>query len=458
MSNYHIPVLKLDHPMSQIADVVNGLSKDIGVPLLALVFNFEGGGAWTGPAGFFPPREGEAAFREGLRQLRAAGNYGFIYMPGGNWYIEISSYSPPFNSWPQFEAEGRANAIVNDKGEVPIAKYYAGWQSTHLCPHMKFSEKATAALVVGSLQRGCTVVQIDNFPPTAEACYNPEHGHPLGYGSWWSEDWNHLMAEVRRQAKAKDPNCALTSEGISENFIPYLDMYDQRAGNMEYFGHWVVGNPMGGETVPIFSYVYSEYIGAYLAAYPECNRPEVLYWTRSLGKCLAQGVVPTGGWYFPEPGELNPITISFYKKVVRAAARDGWKYLMFGEMLRPPKIQVPRITASYLKWSADLDHLDPDNRHVIQDYAVQHSAWRSRDGMIGYFFANVSQDPVEFGVHLSSYSKKVGPYDVDMVSEGRRATLMKRVQLPAEQRIRLESLSVALIEVKPTSQDLTGPG
>jgi hypothetical protein len=131
---------------------------------------------------------------------------------------------------------------------------------------------------------------------------------------------------------------------------------------------------------------------------------------------------------------------------------------MFGEMLRPPKIQVPRITASYLKWSADLDHLDPDNRHVIQDYAVQHSAWRSRDGMIGYFFANVSQDPVEFGVHLSSYSKKVGPYDVDMVSEGRRATLMKRVQLPAEQRIRLESLSVALIEVKPTSQDLTVSG
>jgi hypothetical protein len=451
MSNYHIPVLKLNHPMSQIADVVNRLSKEIGVPLLALIFNFEGGGGWTGPAGFFPPREGEAAFKEGLSQLRASGNYGFVYMPGGNWYIEISSYTPPFNSWPRFETEGRPNAVMNDKGEVPISKYYGGWQSTRLCPQTEHTKNTTSALILGCLERGCTVVQIDNFPIcTAEACYNPAHGHPLGYGAWWSEAWNHILAEVRKQAKEKDPNSAFTTEGVSENFIPHLDMFDSRAGNMEYFGHWQVGDPMGGETIPLFKYVYSEYIGAFSAAYPECNRPEILYWTRSLGKCLAQGLVPTGGWYYPDPDKLNPITIGFYKKVVRAAAREGWKYLMFGEMLRPPTIDVPMITAVYLKMSADVDHMDPANRHVVQDYAVQHSAWRSRDGMIGYFFANVSQAPVEFELHISSYSKKAGPYDMDMVFDGTRTSLLKRVQLPAERRIRLEPLSVALIEVKST--------
>ncbi len=263
MSNYHIPILKLNHPVSQIADVVNGLSKEIGVPLLALIFNFEGGGGWTGPAGFFPPREGEAAFREGLRRLREAGNYGFVYMPGGNWYIEISTYSPPFNSWPQFEKEGRPNGIMDAKGEVPIAKYYGGWQSARLCPQTEFTKQTSFSLILGSLERGCTVVQIDNFPiSTAEACYNPKHGHPLGYGPWWSEAWNGILAEVRKQAKQRDSNCALTTEGISENFISHLDMFDQRAGNMEYFGHWQAGDPMGGETIPLFSYVYSQYIGA----------------------------------------------------------------------------------------------------------------------------------------------------------------------------------------------------
>jgi hypothetical protein len=373
-------------------------------------------------------------------------------MPGGNWYIEISSYSPPFNSWPQFEAQGRPNAIMDDKGEVPIAKYYGGWQSTRLCPHTEFTKSETSELILGCLERGCTVVQIDNFPIcTAEACYNPEHGHPLGYGTWWSEAWNQILDEVRKQAKEKNPNSALTTEGVSENFISHLDMFDQRAGNMEYFGHWHAGDPMGGETIPLFNYVYSEYIGAYLAAYPECNRPEVLYWTRSLGKCLAQGVVPTGGWYYPEPKELNPITIGFYKKVVSAAAREGWKYLMFGEMLRPPKIDVPIITASYLKMSTDLDRMDPAYRHVIQDYAVQHSAWRARDGMIGYFFANVSQEPVEFDVELSSYSKGIVRYDVDAVRDGMRTTWLKKVELPSRQRLRMEPLSVTIVEVKAAS-------
>ncbi len=448
MSNYHLPVLKLDHSMAQIADVTNSLSKDIGAPLLALVFNFEGGGAWTGPAGFYPPREGEKPFKEAMERLRAAGNHGFVYMPGGNWYIEISSYTPPFNSWPQFEAEGRPNAILNDKGQVPIARYYGGWQSTRLCPHTKFTRELTASLILGSLERGCSVVQIDNFPiSNTEACYDPKHGHPLGYGPWWSEDWNQILAAVRTRAKQLDPNCALTTEGVAENFIPHLDMFDQRAGNMEYFGHWGNGDPMGAETIPLFGYVYGEYIGAYLAAYPECNRPEVLYWTRSLGKCLAHGVVPTGGWYYPEPKELNPVTIGYYKKVVRAAAHECWKYLFFGQMLRPPKIDVPMVTASYLKMSKDLDRMDPDNRHIVRDYAVQHSAWRARDGSIGYIFANVSEDPVEIDVELGAYSKESQLYNVDAIIDGTRTPCKKMTRLPYRQHFRMEPLSVMLVEV-----------
>jgi hypothetical protein len=124
---------------------------------------------------------------------------------------------------------------------------------------------------------------------------------------------------------------------------------------------------------------------------------------------------------------------------------------MFGEMLRPPKIDVPMITASYLRWSADIDYLDPANRDVVKDYAVQHSAWRSRDGMIGYFFANVSQDPMEFDVELSSYSPGVGVYDVESVTDGTRTILLKHVQLPYKQRLRLEPLSVTLVEVSRTS-------
>jgi hypothetical protein len=293
-------------------------------------------------------------------------------------------------------------------------------------------------------------VQIDNFPCcSAQACYDGAHGHPPGYGAWWSEAWNDILADVRRAAKERDPECALSTEAISENFIPHLDLYDQRSGNSEYFvGRRMANSPMGGENIALFNYIYNPYIGSYLAAYPESNRPEVLYWTRSLGKALTQGVVPTGGRYFPEPPGLNPVTISFYQKVVRAAAHECWPYIMFGDMLRPPVIDVPIIAASYLRHTPDCDHLDPDNRHVVEDTAVQHSSWRGPDGTVAHIFANVSEQPVAFEVELPAYGDGPGPVDVDRVVDGVREPWLRAAALPARGRLDMAPLSVTLVEVR----------
>lgn len=318
MSNYHMPTIKINHSLSQIADVVNKISEETGVPLLALVFNWEHDGAWTGPVGFFPPREGEDKFKDAMARLRKAGNYGFVYITGGCWYLKLP-YEPPFDSYEEFKVEGRASAIIDARGEISgLGPQATGWESTRLCPHVEYTKRLTASILLKCIGLGCTVVQIDNFPcGGSEECYNSSHGHPLGHGTWWSQAWGKILADIRHRARAKNQNFAITTEGISENFIQYVDMYDHRGGNMEYWGgdHYKRGDPMDGEVIPLFGYVYHEYIGAYSAAMPECNRPEVLYWTRCLGKSLVQGVVPNGGKYFPEPTELNPITFGFYKKL-----------------------------------------------------------------------------------------------------------------------------------------------
>lgn len=454
MQNYDAPVLRLTHPLDDIAELVNRLSHETGVPFLGLVFNYEKGGAWTGPKGLFPPREGEAAFRQAMEKLRAAGNHGFVYIPGGQWYIAISSYSPPFNSWPEFEKEGRRAAVVNAKGEVNINRWYAGWEGARICPRTEFAEKMTTDMLLGCVERKCPVIQIDNFPCGApDACYDPTHGHPIGYGAWWSEDWNRILKNVRERARAMDPNVAITTEGISENFIPYLDLFDQRAGNMEYFGHYYPGDPMGGETIPIFNYVYGGYIGAYCAAYPECSRPEVLYWARCFGKSLAQGVVPTGGWYLSDTQGLNPVTTAFFRKVARAAAQECWKYIMFGEMLKPPKITVPKIDFAYVRmldltgFGGTVLKKSHEKRHVVKDYVVQHGSFRAPDGTVGHIFVNVSQDVREFDVALPSYDGMAKPCNIDSVRDGQRSMLRRAVKLPVTEHIRMEPLSVLVLEV-----------
>ena len=450
MQNYDSPVLTLTHPMEQIAEIVNRVSKDSGVPMLGLVFNFENGGAWTGPKGFFPPREGEEPFRRGMDTMRAAGNRGFVYMPGGNWYIAIDGYTPPFDSWEEFEKEGRPVAVLNAKGEVSIPSWYQGWHATRICPHTPYTREETEELILGCVRRGCPVVQVDNFPIcNADACYDPNHGHPIGYGPWWSEDWNAILEGVRRKAKAIDPDATLTTEGISEGFIPHLDLYDQRAGNMEYFGHYQPGDPMGGELIPIFGYLYGGYIGAYTAAYPECSRPEVLYWARCFGKALAQGVVPGGGWYLPEPQCLNPKTMAIFHRVARAAAQECWKYIFFGEMLRPPRIEVPELDFAYVRI---LDLIDfpkrhPELRHVVRDKAVQNGSFRARDGTVGHVFVNVSDQEVSFAAPLGAYGSSAHRFSVDGVFDGVRRPLRRGAGLPLSLPLTLPAFSVLLVEV-----------
>ena len=454
MSNYHTPEINMNHTLEKISDMVNQLSKEAGVPLLSLIFNFEKCGGWTGPVGFFPPREGEKAFEKAMCKLKDSGNHGFVYMPGGYWYIKLGSYIPKFDSVDIFEKEGRANAVLNASGKINIDSWYPGWESTSLCPGTEYLQTMTEELLLGCLERGCTVVQIDNIPcRSAEECYDPNHGHPLGYGPWWSHSYRKILKYVRNKAKKLNPQCAITTEGISENFIPYLDMYDQRAGNMEYFGHLYKEDPMGGDSIPLFNYVYNEYIGSYCAAYPECNRPEVLYWTRCLGKALIQGVVPTGGKYFPEPKELNPVTIGFYKKVIRATANECWKYIMFGKMLKPAVIDVPTISISYLRpdWEKDFSKIITDGRHVLKDKCIQHSKWCSKDGDIGYLFVNISEDRVEFDLEITRSDSIDKKYNIEKIVNSQRSIFLKDTQLPVLHKLSMEPLSVVVVEVKALS-------
>jgi hypothetical protein len=179
-----------------------------------------------------------------------------------------------------------------------------------------------------------------------------------------------------------------------------------------------------------------------------------LYWARCFGKSLAQGVIPTGGWQLADTPGLNPVTMAFWQKVARAAARECWKYIMFGEMLKPPAIEVPQLDFSYVRlldligFTSDYPTKHPERRHVVRDYAVQHGSFRALDGSLGHIFVNVSQEAQEFDVVLPAYDEADRVYQVDAVVDGQRSTLRTGVALPAHEHLRLEPLSVTLLECR----------
>ena len=127
---------------------------------------------------------------------------------------------------------------------------------------------------------------------------------------------------------------------------------------------------------------------------------------------------------------------------------------MFGEMLRAPEIDVPTITAQYCKFNyiADKDNMehrmDPQQRHEVQDRAVQHGAFRGRDGTIATFFVNVSESSVSFEVDLSAYGAQGETFDVERITGGRHEDWLVDVSLPRRERIHMEPLSITVTIVK----------
>jgi hypothetical protein len=109
------------------------------------------------------------------------------------------------------------------------------------------------------------------------------------------------------------------------------------------------------------------------------------------------------------------------------------------------------ITASYCKFVLDEKRhcVDPAQRHEVRDRAVQHAAFRGRDGALGYIFINVSEAPVTFDVELSDYGLGAGAYTVERFTDGARETWLTGVSLPRTERIEMPPLSVLMLVVRP---------
>jgi len=128
---------------------------------------------------------------------------------------------------------------------------------------------------------------------------------------------------------------------------------------------------------------------------------------------------------------------------------------MFGEMLRPPDISVPSITAHYCKFiydAANFVHgMDPQQRHEVTDRAVQHAAYRGHDGSVCLLFVNVSDQAVDFPVTLPAYDF-AGPVSVQRLTNNEPAETLTGVALPHTVELTMEPFSITLLILREASR------
>ena len=295
---------------------------------------------------------------EGTREMRANDVYVMPYINARLWDIGTDD----------FETVARPAATQQQNGEPYIETYGSGAELAPMCPATDLWQNKVREIVEW-LQHdiGVNGVYLDQVAAAAPVlCMNPDHGHPLGGGSWWNEQgyWP-LLEKVRA---TMPPGAFLTTECNGEPFMQYFDGY--------LTWHWQYNG-----AVPAFSAVYADQIFMFGRAYRGGD-------TRDLADRMktAQALVfgEQLGWI--DTGIVDRPAGAFFRDCVRLRSALT-PFLSGGRMLRPPALigDIPEVTADW-QWVGNWP---------VTTAALQVGAWRSRDRAESVIIvANTSDAPV----------------------------------------------------------------
>ena len=378
--------------LDRVPEFVASWREKLGLPAVAMMCGWEKIGEWAGPD-YFPPYGGDARFARMCRWIAEQGDRTFTFGLSGMKLL-IRRHVPKSGPQPElavdydardwFRSQAVHAAALSPDGVPVVDSDLDAWDGVHAyaCPA---TEQAMEQICGASLKMlrdyGVTVQQADQVLGGGTApCYSTEHGHPQGWGCWQIEAVQRIYDETRRQCKAVNPDFVLSEEWISEPFIQHLDLYHAR--NYD--------KPQGGlESVPLFSFLYHEYIPCYAGDWTPmlpCNESGVHFfgWNFVAGNLPAGSPIDMMGEMENHPVEDADPNILTMARNACAAFAVRTDYLVKGRMLPTPPLDVPslRMTIKGLDfgWS----------RPEIAVPAVLHQFWENPVGERACMLANIS--------------------------------------------------------------------
>ena len=370
-------------------------------PTTFMLMAWEKHGAWVTPD-YFPPFGGADAFRAATSELHARGHRTLVFLSGLKWTLQKNTKGGIVDDREEFDRRGRAHAIGDPTGKAAIygEPEHGVGQHAQICAATPLAREILLDSTLQCQQLGIDCVQVDQIvggglPP----CYHPDHGHPPGGGNWCAKRLYDTFAEVRRKAKAVDPDFAFAIEEPSEFFIPVLDTYharDYKQASWPRTGRGVVG-------VPLFTHVYHDYVHGYggdgcqVSAEPW---PVSLYQQATNLVCgKSPGVAVWQRSFDPRSThELQRRMLRSHFDLWRGPARE---FLVFGRRIASPALNVPTREVSFYDWKKK-------TRTALEVPSVLHSAWRLPDGRTGCVFACVAPQEVSFEALGHSFSLQPG--------------------------------------------------
>ena len=367
---------------------------------------------------FLPPKPG---FAERVKDLVSQG---VLVMP----YINGSSSD--FNI-PDFDRFG-PHAIVDEAGGYRM--YFYGESSGRLlsmCPSQEFWQNTISSLFNSLVEDyGVNGVYIDQIAAHLhEFCFNKEHGHPLGGGSYWADGNRELLEKVRNYGRRNGRQPVITSEGTDEVFMDLLD------------GYLTWAQPTDLQ-IPLMETVYSGYT-IFFGSPCDLSHSE-RFFCYAQGQGLIDG--RQNGWislalFKPE----NAAKAEYLRQCARYRVATK-PYLLYGRLLGPvaPEEPVPTFTEEGFGFGS---------QHKGTAPAAEGRLWQAENGHLALFLANYIAEPVEFAYRVdpAEFGLKGKRYELKEIGPD-GTTPIATVTGPVRRTERLEPRKIKVIEISAQAE------
>ena len=264
------------------------------------------------------------------------------------------------------------------------------------------------------------------------ACYNPDHGHPVGGGSYWHEGFVKLTDQIRSTFQ-EGADAVLAGEGSAEDWIPVLDDFLTLEPSYERYS-----GVTNREPIPLFQAVYHEYAityGSYSSlVYPpydemwpkefrpsnsETLLPEEfnLQFRMEQARAFTWGMQPTLANYHSFLFETRKNEMEYLVDLLKTRY-NALDYLLYGSFVDIVDFPSVQLTIPMSRVSIYAGRTGKTvTRCEKQISTVFSAAWRSRQGNLGIAISNIADEPAEvvFKVEAEKYGLP-GKGTVSMIS------------------------------------------
>jgi len=365
------------------------------VPSVASCFGWEHWGEWVG-LDYTPFWPSDDVWGKCVKVMRAAKARPFLWPSTYHYALKFRTPDYVSNAWRKpgtpairtketdpwlFDHTERAIAEGIDRlGMKDIKgnwKYRVVWMGTGgdqatLCYYLDECRDIFRRTTVDPLMaRGCVVMQMDQFNMCMyRCCFDPTHGHPVGFGRWRVEALRKCLDTANAQMRAVNPEACIGFEGPCQFYLDQIAMQDVRDCR-SFKGDWA----------NVFTYLYHEYVLPFQAGCHE-NR----YWW---AKTAAEGQVPQFANkrdFYDANGRATPehaLDVRFFTDWAKLYHGAGRKFLSLGRHIRPPRLICEKLRYTDNWRGIKIDKPVP---------AVFHAAYLAADGSKALALVNATDE------------------------------------------------------------------